>query len=853
MDSWNRINTLFDRASDLPPAERAAFLDAEAPDEPAIRAQVMRLLEEAEHAGDLISSILRSAHEVQPEAEPDSFGPYRLLREIGHGGMGSVWLAERADGEFHSQVAIKRVKLGLAGEEMNLRFRQERRILSLLNHPHIARLLDGGTTHDNLPYLVMEYVDGPPILEYVSRNKCRLPEIISLFCTVCSAVQHAHSNLVVHRDLKPSNILVTSGGVVKLLDFGIAKLLEVADPGDLTHLGWQPFTPAYASPEQKQGLPPSTASDIYSLGKVLEQLVPAPDQDLASIITKATRDEPQARYATVSQLVEDLDRYSTGEPVTARRGTLRYLAGKFLRRHTWSVAGAAAFFLLLVSFSFWTAVQNRRIQQERDRAEAVSGFLRNLFAAADPERNQGDRLSTREMLDLGALRIRDSVTDPVTQSQLMETIGDAYFHLGLYDRAIPLLEDVLRRYQQQQAPMGPQALVMGTLAEAETSRGRREAGDRWGVQAVDTARLILPPDNAVLAQVLFSRCAQLHGATKFSAAAKACQESVRISERSGRPPLERAPHYVLLGTALKDNNDFKGASAALQTALRLSGGPGQQMNAVHAQARAELAGVHFREGRMPEAEQGFREAVAFKRKLYPDGHLDLARALNNHANTLASMKQLDAAVEKFREAHVMYRRFLGPEHSELATSLSNLAVVFGVQGDLKQSSQVLRDVIAMHQRTTGPGKLPTLSSQLKLSAVLLEMGDLRAAMTLLPQTLEALERLQPIPLVDQAYARALLAVGHLEQRQPAQALPLARDSSLALTKVLKETHWMRQLADTAQAGAFLGLGQRQEAVKILTPLAALFQKGGAKGWRVGLTYKYARLAGISVAPQPVRK
>lgn len=843
MNSWHRINDLFDRAIDLPPQERESFLNAETDGEPAIRAQVERLLSEVSSAGNLISAIVRNAHEPGQPLQSDTIGPYRLIRELGRGGMGSVWLAERADGEFTQQVAIKRVKFGLASEELIRRFRHERQILSVLNHPNICRLLDGGATDHNEPYLVMEYVDGATLSSYVSEHKPSQPQLLSLFLTICSAVQHAHSNLIIHRDLKPSNILVTATGTVKLLDFGIARLLEASPGNEQTQTALQAFTPAFASPEQKLQQPQSTASDIYSLGKILAHLIPTPDRDLASIIAKATREEPSARYLSVAQFVDDLEHYRSGEAVQARQGNFQYHAAKFLNRHRWATATAAAFLVLILAFSFWTALQNRRIQQARDRAESVAQFLSSLFAAADPERNQGNRVSTRELLDLGALRIRDSVSDPVTQSQLLDTIGEAYFHLGLYDRAIPMLEDVLARYQAQDAgPSTRQTRIIGWLAESETSRGHFDAGDRWALLGLSTARAIRPTDNGTIARALRSRCAQLHHATKDADATKACQEAASLS--GSLSPNDRAAIQITLGTALKDSNNLPGAEAAFQSAIQLSGGSGTLSNSLHAQALSELATVYFRQGRMPDAETAFRTATAFKRKLYPEGHLDLARTLNNQANAVGSLRKYPEAIQLFTEAHQMYRRFLGPESSELASSLSNYAVILAAQGNLKLAEDTLREVIGMQERTIGPGKRPLLASQLKLAALMIESKKYAEAAPLLSATIAAYERLDTIPQIEFTYCRTLLAIAWLESRQPARALPLAASAEATFNKILKNSHWMRELATTAHAGALIQAGQRTQAASMLAPLVAAYKKSGANTWRVALTNRYAQQAGL---------
>ncbi len=837
MDNWKQLNSLFDMAADLPEGERSIFLDAEAGVDTPLRRDLESLLREVGGGGDLVSAVVRGAREVPEPEMSEAIGPYRLIREIGSGGMGAVWLAERADGEFEQTVAIKLIKFGLANEELVRRFRHERQILSRLNHPHIARLLDGGATAGSLPYLVMEHVDGLSITEYVRVNKSELRQILKLFRTVCSAVQHAHSNLVVHRDLKPANIMVTVDGAVKLLDFGIAKLLEVDGDSDITVNHWLPFTPAYASPEQKLGQTHSTLSDIYSLGKILSQLVPHPDRDLNAIIAKATREEPRSRYSTATQLMEDVDRYLADEPVNARDGNLRYQAAKFVRRHRIVVLTAALFLIVVFGFSAWTAIQNERIKRERDRAESVASFMRSLFAAADPERNQGNRVSTRELLDLGSHRVRNSIADPITRSQIVETIGEAYFHLGMYDRAIPIFEELLKGEGVERARVGR---IMGWLAEAETSRGKRSAGEAWGSRAVSE---VASETSAVQAEVLLSRCSQLHGATKFAEAAKACEAAVAKANASTLSALGKAPMYTMLGTALKDSSDFKGAEAALQKAITLSAGADDQNNSAHAQAKAELASVYFRQGRMKEAELSFREAVVFKRKLYPEGHLDLARALNNHANAVGTLKNFPEAIRLFEEAHAMYRRYLGAESSELASSMSNMAVVLASTGDLSHAAVLLREVIEMQTRTIGPGKPPLLSSQIKLAAVLLEANDYKSSAALLEPTLGAYSRLQPQPKIEVAYSQTLLSLALQKQGQAGRALALASESATALTAILKDSHWMRQLNDTAKAGALLRNGRKAEAARLLAPLVENYEANHARNWRVALAYDLSREAG----------
>jgi serine/threonine protein kinase len=357
-----------------------------------------------------------AAHESGIAAPPEKIGPYRIVREIGHGGMAVVYLAERDDQNYRSRVAIKMVKPGIGTDPVLERFRNERQTLAALDHPNVVKLLDGGRTELGLPYLVMEYVEGLPIDRYCDLNQLSIASRLRLFRTVCSAVQYAHQNLVIHRDLKPGNILVTKEGVPRLLDFGIAKLLnpECQDTPLVTRMDWRVMTPDYASPEQVRGQPVTSATDIYSLGVLLYEILtghrplPVGDRpwkeiermvseqepaspstrvsadgqhleataemrraepkqlvnllrgDLDWITMKALEKDPSRRYATVSELSADFGRYLAHEPVIARPTTAAYRGRKYVRRHPFGVAVAAGLVLLLAAFAGMQSFQLRR-------------------------------------------------------------------------------------------------------------------------------------------------------------------------------------------------------------------------------------------------------------------------------------------------------------------------------------------------------------------------------------------------------------------------------------------------------------------------------------------------------------
>ena len=462
-------------------------------------------------------------------------GPYRLVERLGVGGMGEVYRAARADAQFEQQVAIKLVRAGLHSQLVFERFRAERQILADLEHPGIARLLDGGVTAEGLPYLVMELVEGEPIDHYCESHQLPIPQRLRLFRQACAAVSYAHRHLVVHRDLKPTNILVSASGAVKLLDFGIAKLVQegssAAPAGEPTVAGLLAVTPAYASPEQLQGLPVTTTSDVYSLGVILYQLLsgrspyrgdfvsaaaalhevceldpqapsvaaaatqPArapPGAELDAITLKALRKEPGSRYSSVEQLIADIDCYLGGRPVSAHGGQLAYRAAKFLRRHRLEVAGAALVVLALVAGIVAATHAAQRAREQQRAAERNFARVRQLadtvmFQLHDSIREIPGSTAARQLLVQQALHYlaalaRDSAGDVALQRDLAaayERIGDVQgqaFGASLGDTA-----GALRSYQAALAlreaiqARSSGGSVPDTLALARTRRLHSEA------------------------------------------------------------------------------------------------------------------------------------------------------------------------------------------------------------------------------------------------------------------------------------------------------------------------------------------------------------------------------------------
>ena len=493
MDSqrWQQVEAIFEAALELEPEKREDYVRSACGGDEELFTECMSLLAQDENPHSLLAGESSQALGLLDELsyEGTEVGAYRVIRKIGEGGMGLVFLAERADGQFAREVALKVIKRGMDSETILRRFQAEREIQARLTHPNIARLYDGGLTADGLPYFTMEYIDGEPIDRYCDRSRLSVDDRLKLFLIVCRAVTYAQQNLVVHRDLKPSNILITSDGTVKLLDFGIAKVLDQDSDQphmtDLTRTGFRPLTPGYASPEQFRGEPITTATDVYSLGVVLYELLTArrpfdlsamspaslqkavtttdpgkpssvvmrpigrqadavtpeaissqrgtlPDRlrrrlagDIDTICLKALRTDPVNRYQSVDQFAEDIRRHLEGQPITARPDSLGYRTRKFLARHKASVSAAA---LVMVTIAALVTFYTVRLAHERDiaRREAeksaqVSAFSTSLFAMFDPVQTQNKDVSIRTLLEQGINRID---TELVSQPDVQARMYD---------------------------------------------------------------------------------------------------------------------------------------------------------------------------------------------------------------------------------------------------------------------------------------------------------------------------------------------------------------------------------------------------------------------------------------------
>jgi tetratricopeptide (TPR) repeat protein len=803
-ERWAEIDHLLDLALELPPDERPAFLEQVCDNgDQELRNRVQHLLDSCEHPegwldgqGAAYAAPLIDGTE-ETVAGVARIGPYRIVGEAGHGGMGTVYQAER-DEPYHQRVALKLIRGGLAlDDHLVRRFVEERQILASLEHPRIARLLDGGITPEGLPWFALEYVEGTSIERYAEIHRLSVEARIELFLAVCDAVQYAHGNLVVHRDLKPSNILVTTDGQVKLLDFGIAKLVLAGQPSE-TRTGPRLMTPEYASPEQIRGEATSVASDVYSLGVLLYQLLTGrlpyrlasrspleveralleqePERpstrvadaragrrlrgDLDTILLTAIRKDPARRYPSVEQLATDLRRHLTGLPVSARPDRLGYRAGKFVRRHRLGVMAGGAIALSLVGGLAATVSQANRVAREATRSERVTEFLVSLFREVDPERTRGREVTARELLERGGRRLDSAlVEEPDVQARLLGVLGVIHTQLGLYGRADSLLARAVALTRQTRGDQSPElAAQLADWAEALSEEAKFGAADSVAREVLAIRRRHFGPADSSVAATLRALGGIARRRGRNDSAETLFREALAIDRRRfGDDHLVVAEDLNDLGVVLEQAGKLAPAESAAAAVLairrrRLDPGHPSLVIALH-----NLGVVRHRLGEYRESERLKREVLQQRRRLYPRGHPDVALALRELGALLSDRGRYAEAESLYVQAGAMQRALLGPSHPETILTLNNLAVLRYWKGDLSAAEHDMRLVLEHFRDTLGGEHQTTLTALTTLGGILRAEGRYQEAEPLLRQALASRQKLFGTSHVDVAQSLGNLA------------------------------------------------------------------------------------------------
>jgi serine/threonine-protein kinase len=721
----------------MDPAGRHEFLEDACAGDSELRSEVEALLVAADKTlGWLKRPVDSAAREVTFVGS--RIGPYVLVRPLGEGGMGRVFLAERADDQYQQRVAIKLMHADLwHSETMVERFQAERQILANLNHPSIARLLDGGMTSDRTPYLVMEYIDGVPLDEYGRANELSVDEKLKLFLQICGAVEYAHRNLVVHRDIKPANVLVDRDGLPKLVDFGIAKLVE--DDGRVSAKPTaRLMTPEYASPEQLRGEPVTTATDVHGLGVLLYDLLsgthpfkeksgnpvelmrqicevdPEPPSsrvldrasqrelkgDLDRIVFTAMRKEPERRYPSAAALASDVDAYLNGYPLRAHGGGWGYRAGKLVRRHKLIVGSLTLLALSLTGFIAGMAVLTQRANRERLRAEHAATFLAEMFRAATPQEARGRTVTARELLDRGADRVDKELTrEPAVQASLLYSIADAYSRLGIYDRARDLAQ---RSYSIRARAVGPRdpSTTDSLFLFANTTRLKGDYANAEPLfrEALDIRRTKFGDDSTVVADTLsfLGECLFLNG--KDQEAEAKLRQALTIFRRHGPNGGSGARDY--LARLLERKGDYLEATQLLTEAREIDRRTEGTDSPNYTIALHNLAGALRRLGDLYSAEAMLNESLATERRTLGNNHPDLGYPLNLLGGVALEEGDARKAEPLLRESLAIWSK-LDRSNVLVVSSLNNWARLLQAEGKYVEARSYFEQALATAQQQTG--------------------------------------------------------------------------------------------------------------------------------------------------------
>ncbi len=844
---WRRIRTVFDEAVELPEAERAGFVSKECAGDPDLATWVLTMLEAESRAADFLDGSVDAFSALILDEDPDGteeglppgteIPPYRVVREIGRGGMGRVYLAERADGQFEQRVALKLVQHALGARAIQERFLQERQILAGLQHPNIARLIDGGMTPDGRPFFAMEYIEGRTITRYVEEEGSGQADRIRLMLDVCHAVAYAQQRLVVHRDLKPGNILVSNEGQVKLLDFGIAKLLVTTDNEAMTLPGSRPLTPEYAAPEQVSGGGITTATDVYALGCILFEVLtgarlkadgrepratPGLPQDLANIVAMATQEEAERRYPTAAAMGMDLTRYLDGHPVAARAPSLAYRTAKFVRRNAMGVSALAAVLVLLVGGILTTTWQARRAERQAVRAEQVTRFLVGLFREADPDQAQGEDATASVLLDRGITRVESELPDePELRADMYRILGEIQTKRGAYQSAEQMYRHAHSLNRATRGDRHPRTITcLLDIGNALYYQSRYAEAESVFTLA-GTGASLGPETHARALGNLASAKNQLG---KFEEAESLYIRTIEIDTKlHGRNHLEVATDLSNYARFLDEASRYAEAESLYQEVLTIRRTHLAEPHTDLALAYHNLAFTQENLGEEAEAERNMRTAVEMRRLLYGGDHPRLAASLRTLASMIRSHGNLEASEAIFREALAMSRATLGEVHHDVALCFNELGVVAFMQGDLRQAREQFGRALDIFKQLLPEDHPTVLVIQGSLGRVAFETGDLDQAERVYTEFLATTRRKHGEAHPRTADALIAMAMIHGERERWQQSLDLCLQALEVYRGVHEGPHRDVAMSETYVARALGELGEVAQAEGLLREALAFYE------------------------------
>ena len=834
MDSsrWQKVQSLFHQAADLPPAERRNFLEARCADDPALVSEVLNLLAE-DSLGDsmLDRDVAHVAHQVLHDPSSNDppfkeFGPYRILKSLGEGGMGVVYLAERDD--LHSQVAIKVLRDAWLSPSRRARFAVEQRTLAQLNHPSIARLYDADTSPDGTPFFVMEYVQGLPLTEFCQQHNCPVAERLRLFRDVCEAVLYAHQHAVIHRDLKPSNILVKDDATVRLLDFGIAKQLEsLGESGDAlpnpTMTSMRFMTPAYAAPEQIRGEQVGIQADVYSLGVILYELLsgrlpfdlfnrtPAqaekvlteqePEKpstaaehapgsiaknlppalaskrawaDLDVLCLTAMHKDVRQRYQSVEAVIRDVDHYLKGEPLDAQPDTLRYTVGKFVRRNWRTLSAAAAVVAILLTLVIFYTIRLTRARNaalaQAERTQRIQHFMLNLFQGGDPSAAPPDDLRVVTLLDRGVQEARGLDTEPAVQAELFETLGGIYQKLGKYDRADSLLQSALHTRQAifgaDSVEAAKSLLALGSLRD---DQAQYEESERLIRQSLDINKRHLPPNDPAVAKSMLALGTVLADRGAYNQSIAMLEQTVRLYSAPNSAPADAADSLHQLANAHFYAGHYEIAAVLNQRVLEMYKKIYGDRHPLVADIYINLGAIRYDLGHYSEAEQYDRQALDIVQSWYGKDNPETAIDLTILARALVNQNRYDDATDLLQQSLAIKERTFGKVHPSVASTLNELGNVASKTGKYDLAKQYFNRMADIYRAVYGEHHYLVATALSNLGSVYIAQHDWASAEKIFRQVIPLYTETQSATHINTGIAHTKLGRVLLRQRRYAEA------------------------------------------------------------------------------------
>ncbi len=876
-----RVQSLFHAAADLALTEQRTFLQAACGEDTALMADVLLMLDEDRREGSLLDGdVAQIASQLLDEASLPfhrvrEFGPYRLQRVLGEGGMGVVYLAERDD--LGNLVAIKFLRDAWLSPARRERFASEQRTLSHLTHPSIARLYDAGVLTEGTPWFVMEYVDGIPVTEYCRQHNCSLAMRLQLFRSICEAVQYAHEHAVIHRNLKPSNILVKNDAGVRLLDFGIAKHLESLDqPVDQTRTELRLMTPAYAAPEQVRGEAVGIFTDVYALGLILYELLtdrqpfnlskrppgeaekiiieddpekpsaaaarikgafPPPRlvakkgawADLDVLCLTAVQKDPRRRYRSVEALVRDVDHHLNGEPLEARPDSMSYRVGKFIGRNRRAASIAAITFTavicLVVFFTLRLAHAQNAALAAAARTQRVQRFMLNLFEGGDKSAAPAESLRVITLADRGLQEAKTLTRNPELRAELYQTLGGIYQKLGKFDRAESLLREAL---EERKSSFGPNhaevAESLVALGLLHLDQARFEEAERLIRDGLDKLRRVQPPDNEAIARATLALGKVLEARGAYTAAIPVLDQAARLQSDSKSP----GPELASTLKELADTHFYSGHYDICETLTRRALAMHRQLFGERHPAIADdlinLGAVQIERGHYPEAEEFYRQALAINQGWYGNNHPETASNLYMLGEALVSQKRFDEAQIPLEQALAIQERVYGPMHPHVANVLNELCIVASQREQLDKAEACYSRVSQIYKIAYGDHHYLVALGLANLASIYVDKKEYARAEQVFRDVIKRYGEALPADHLYVGIAQIKLGRTLVRQKRYAEA----EEHTLSGYKILnKQTSpsvsWL-QSARKDLVTIYEGLNERDKAAPFRAELAKLDSK-----------------------------